>query len=74
MRAILMAYVLPPGEYVQRWLPFDDSGLMMCHLNTCEGHAENYELYCNDCMDSFPTTRKEWFLEICPECGGDDVD
>ena len=73
-RPILMAYVLPPGEYVQRWLPFNDSGLSVCHLDTCEAGARNYEVYCNDCMDSFPATRKEWARGKCPECYGDDVE
>lgn len=74
LRPIVMAKVLPPGEYMRRWLPFNDAGLTVCHLDTCEGHAKNYELYCNDCMDSFPATRKEWVREICPECGSDDVE
>ena len=73
-RPILMAKVLPPGEYRRRWLPFDDPGLTCCHLDTCEGNAKNYELYCNDCMEYVAATRKEWFLEQCPECGSDNVE
>tara|TARA_B100000929_G_C15135498_1_gene292769 strand:+ start:133 stop:342 length:210 start_codon:yes stop_codon:yes gene_type:complete len=69
-----MAFVLPPGEYRRRWVPFNDPELTSCHLDTCEGSAKNYQLYCNDCMDFIPATRKEKLLEECPDCGSDDVE
>lgn len=73
LRPILMAYVLPPGEYKRRWLPFNDRGLTSCHLDTCDGNVKKFELYCYDCSKSISATRKEWMLRTCPECGSEEA-